>query len=319
MATQGLPEVSVIIPTLRRPKRLAGAARSVLAQAGVPPDAVELLVVDNDPAGSARETVEQLGSAAPFPVRYVAVPEPGIANARNAGVAAARGTLIVFIDDDEEAPPHWLAALVEAERRFDADVVFGPVRARVPESISTHRRYFERFFSRTGPDEAGLTGGYHGCGNSLLRRAALPNPVLPFAAERNEVGGEDDLLFAQMQARGARFAWAPDAWVWEEAVPERLTLRYTLKRAFTYGQGPSVACVSTRPRRWGKLLFWMAVGFGQALVFGAIAAMKWAMGASDRAIPLDRAVQGLGKIFWFSPFRVGIYGAAAVRPRATQP
>jgi glycosyltransferase involved in cell wall biosynthesis len=42
------------------------------------------------------------------------------------------GDLIAFLDDDEEASPGWLAALIETQRRYDADVVFGPVRARAP-------------------------------------------------------------------------------------------------------------------------------------------------------------------------------------------
>ncbi len=70
-----------------------------------------------------------------------------------------------------------------------------------------------------------------------MRRAALPSAE-PFSAERNEIGGEDDLLFQAMEARGARFAWAPGAFVWETPEPSRVTLAYTLKRAFAYGAGP---------------------------------------------------------------------------------
>ena len=35
--------------------------------------------------------------------------------------------------------------------RFKADVVFGAVKARAPESVRLHRDYLEKFFSRTGP------------------------------------------------------------------------------------------------------------------------------------------------------------------------
>ena len=63
-------------------------------------------------------------------MHYVHEPAAGVANARNAGMTQATGGLIAFLDDDEEASPGWLAALIEAQRRFDADVVFGPVRTR---------------------------------------------------------------------------------------------------------------------------------------------------------------------------------------------
>ena len=144
----------------------------------------------------------------------------------------------------------------------------------MPET-ARHRAYLARFFSRVGPEAEGPMPGYFGCGNSLVRRAALPDPVAPFALERNHIGGEDDLLFGHMQAAGARFAWAPDAWVHEDPAPSRLTLRYTLLRAFAYGQGPTEHCASSVPPDRVGVVKWMAIGVGQALVYGAVAAVAW--------------------------------------------
>ncbi len=302
--------VSIIVPTQRRPEGLATAVRSVLRQQGVEPRELELVVVDNDQQPSARPAVEAAGRGAPFPVLYVHEPAAGVANARNAAMAAASGELIAFLDDDEEAPDGWLAALLAAQARYDADVVFGPVRGRAPANVQ-HREYLECFFSREGPAEGGLIDHYHGCGDSLLRRAALPDPHAPFAAERNRSGGEDDLLFGRMQARGARFAWAPDAWVWEDPVPERLNLSYALRRAFAYGQGPSEAAAAADPPDWAGVARWMVIGLGQAAAFGLVALIKWGVHAPDRAVALDRAVRGLGKTFWFGPFQMTFYGRSA--------
>ena len=63
--------------------------------------------------------------------------------------------MIAFLDDDEEAPSGWLAALVGAQRLYDADVVFGPVHARADWDRVGNRVYFERFFSRLGPEASG--------------------------------------------------------------------------------------------------------------------------------------------------------------------
>ncbi|MDP1632735.1 MAG: glycosyltransferase family 2 protein [Caulobacter sp.] len=303
--------ISLVIPTQRRPAGLALALRSVLAQTGVDHAGFELIVADNDGQPSARLAVESAARAAPFPVVYVHEPRPGVANVRNAALKAARGGLIAFLDDDQEAPPGWLAALIDAADRHHADVVFGPVQARAPESVTTHRAYLESFFSRVGPALAGPMPGYFGCGNSLLRRAALSDPDQPFDVGRNSIGGEDDLLFGTMQAAGARFVWAPDAMVWEDPVPERLTLRYTLLRAFAYGQGPSEHCASSTPPDWPGVARWMVIGLGQAAVFGALAAVKWLTGAADRAQTLDRAARGLGKTLWFGPFKINFYGRSA--------
>ena len=302
--------VSLIIPTQRRPQGLACAARSVFAQRGVDPAeyCLELVVVDNDAVPSAQFLVEQLAREAPFLVRYVHEPEPGVANARNAAMAAAKGDLIAFLDDDEEAPPTWLAALLEARERFNADVVFGPVRTRVPAHITRHRAYLEAFFARTGPNRPCLLDRYYGCGDSLLRRAALPDQRQPFSTVRNHIGGEDDMLFGIMQTRGARFAWTPDAWVWEDPVESRLSLAYTLRRAFAYGQGPSAHCAAASPPDRLGVARWMAVGVIQAAGFGLLAAVKWLTGAQDRAEMLDRAARGLGKTLWWGPFKIAFYG-----------
>lgn len=302
------PRISLVIPTQRRLDGLRTAARSTFRQTDVDPATLELVVVDNDQVDSARAVVAILAREAPFHVTYVHEPEPGVANARNAALEQARGELIVFLDDDEEAPEGWLAALLDAQVHYDADVVFGPVRGRAPASVSAHRDYLERFFSRVGPAEPGVIDHYYGCGDSLIRRAALPDPRRPFSAIRNHIGGEDDLLFGEMKARGARFAWTPAAWVWEDPVPSRLTLAYTIPRAFAYGQGPSAACAAAAPRDWLGVCRWMAQGLVQAFVFGALAGVKRLTRAPDYAFTLDRAARGLGKTLWWGPFKLHFYG-----------
>ena len=306
-----MARVTILIPTPRRLGGLAAAARSVLAQAGVDHSELELVIVDNDQVPSAQDVAQTLAGEAPFPVHYVHEPRAGVANARNAGMAKASGAFVAFLDDDEEAPAGWLAALLAAQQAYAADVVFGPVRARAPDSVTSHRDYLERFFSRIGPEQAGVIDHYYGCGDSLLKRSSLPDPVAPFAAERNHIGGEDDMLFGHMRAGGAVFAWEPAAWVWEDPVPDRLTLDYTIRRAFAYGQGPSAHCAAAVPPDRVGVARWMAVGVVQAALFGVVAGFKWLTRAGDRAEWLDRAARGLGKTLWWGPFKIHFYGHTA--------
>jgi len=299
--------VSLIVPTQRRPAGLATALQSLVAQTGVDPGRLELVVADNDAVPSARDFVEAL--TAPFPVRYVHEPRPGVANVRNAALAVASGELIAFLDDDEEAPPDWLSRMLAAMDELGVDVVFGPVRGRAPEGDVRHRAYLEAFFSRTGPDRTQVLDHYHGCGNSLIRRAALPHPTGPFDPARNASGGEDDLLFGQMKAAGAAFGWAAEAFVWEDPAPGRLTLAYTLRRAFAYGQGPSEHAAAEKDPV--GILRWMLVGLAQTALWAPVAGFKWLTGAPDRAAALDRLARGLGKTLWFPPFSQTFYGRAA--------
>jgi len=304
---QNAATISIVIPTQRRPGALTLAARSAMRQTGVEAK-VELVVVDNDVVPSARDAVEALSAESPFPVVYVHEPRSGVANARNAALEQASGDLIAFLDDDEEAPPHWLSALLEVQSAFDADVVFGPVRGRAPGGLIRHRAYLEHFFSRLGPNKPGLIDDPYGCGDSLVRRAALPHPTRPFSPARNKTGGEDDLLFQGMKAAGARFAWAPDAFVWEDPAPERLTLRYALSRAYGYGQGPTCQCAAASPPNWPGVWRWMLIGVGQTFVFGFLALLAAVARTQNRAFAFDRAARGLGKVFWGPPFKLHYYG-----------
>ncbi|MGH6993884.1 MAG: glycosyltransferase, partial [Caulobacteraceae bacterium] len=266
---------------------------------------------DNDVRPSAEPVSIGLRREAPFPLVYVHEPAPGVARARNAAVAAAKGELIAFLDDDEEATEGWLAALLEVQARWRADAVFGPLEARAPKAIAEHRDYFVGFFSRTGPAEDGPIEHHYGCGNSLVRRAAMPDPVQPFRMVRNLIGGEDDLLFGEMRQAGARFAWASAALAFEDPVPERLSLRYTLRRAFAYGQGPTSACaIASPPDRLG-VARWMMIGILQAVFLAPFAAIKWALRSPDRAFVFDRLMRGIGKTLWWGPFKIQFYGRAA--------
>lgn len=299
-------DVAVVIPTLRRPDSLERAVRSVLAQTGVADRLREIIVVDNDPQASARDTAVRLAAGSPCPVIWRHAPRPGVATARNEGLATTTAPLIAFLDDDEAASPGWLAALIDAQAQTGADAVFGPIRGRVPEDTGWPRAYLERFFGREGPDQAQLIDIPHGCGNSLLVRATALPGAAPFNPAANQSGGEDDALFAALKARGGRFGWASDAWVDEFAPPHRATLRYALTRAFAYGQGPSQTAAAARD--WPMVVRWMAIGAAQTVIWGAAALGLMLIASPRRAELLDRCARGLGKLFWMTGFEPHFYG-----------
>ncbi len=303
-------DVAIIVPTLRRRESLERALRSLFALTGVADRVSEIVVVDNDPAGSAEAGVNALRSVAPWPLVYVHAPRPGVATARNTGLAATRAPLIAFLDDDEAASPGWLAALLKAQDATGADAVFGPITGRAPEAETWLKPYLERFFGRAGPETTRLIEAPYGCGNSLMVRAtALPGPA-PFDAATDQAGGEDDALFAALNARGGRFGWAADARVEEFAPPHRATLRYALARAFAYGQGPSQTAAAARD--WPAVLRWMVIGAGQAVVWGAGAAALTLIRSPKRAELYDRTARGVGKLLWMKGFEPHFYGAREV-------
>lgn len=315
-ARSGVTSVCVIIPTFRRCEGLQTALMSVRAQAGLEAVNLSIIVCDNSPEASARTQVAAFTTLADFPVHYIHEPATGVANARNSAVAACTAQLIAFLDDDEEAPPQWLSKLLATQHRFKADVVFGPVTARLPAPDVAHDGYMERFFSRFGPERSGILTHYYGCGNSLIRRDRLPTDQAPFSVAHNNMGGEDDQLFNSLMVGGAVMAWAADAPVFEDVPARRATLAYTLRRAFAYGQGPSYT--AARMHRPFVSLAWMVQGSLQAVLFGL-----WGVGLSlirspKAAARLDKAARGLGKLLWFPPFKIGFYGTALLKTKRTK-
>ena len=302
-----MADVAIIVPTLRRPDSLERALHSLFAQARVGDRVSEIVVVDNDPAGSARGGVEALRAFAPWPLIYVHAPRPGVATARNAGLAATRAPLIAFLDDDEAASAGWLAALLKAQETTGADAVFGPITGRAPEAKPWLKPYLERFFGRDGPERTGLIDTPYGCGNSLMVRATALPGAAPFDSSSDQAGGEDDALFAALRARGGRFGWAAEAMVEEFAPSHRATLRYALARAFAYGQGPSQTAAASRD--WPAVLRWMVIGAGQAVVWGAGAAALTLIRSPNRAELYDRTARGVGKLLWMKGFEPHFYGA----------
>ncbi|NLG26766.1 MAG: glycosyltransferase [Chloroflexi bacterium] len=112
------PLISVIVPTYRRPERLARCLRA-LADQGPNCPAFEALVVD-DGGGLPLEPV-----LAPLrdhlALTLLSAPHGGPAAARNVSIAAAHGALLAFTDDDCLPDPGWLSALAICHaRRPDA-------------------------------------------------------------------------------------------------------------------------------------------------------------------------------------------------------
>jgi len=308
-----VPTISVIIPTFRRAKGLGRALNSVLAQSALNAFYVEVIVCDNSPESSARDFVTAFDQTTDLDIIYVHEPNAGVANARNTAVKAAKGDFIAFLDDDEEAPPHWLEGLMQTQARFNADVVFGPVKARLAQRTPRFQDYFVAFFSRYGPPEDTVLKTYYGCGNSLVRQAALPKDSLPFSIIRNNMGGEDDELFQTLMDQQKIIAWASEAFVYEDVPEPRSRLRYTLRRAFAFGQGP--AYTAMQRGRYLEVILWMIQGLLQGALFCLLGLGAFILQHPKTADLLDKGARGIGKFLWFEPFKFHFYGTALLKTK----
>lgn len=120
------PFVSVIIPTAGRPQWLPRSVKSALS--GMPPGEVEVLVIANGPDTSWQQSLASW-SDCPF-VRAYALPNPNQNEARNYGLAQAKGELVRFLDDDDYLFPEAAAQQYTLMREENIDVCSGPVEIR---------------------------------------------------------------------------------------------------------------------------------------------------------------------------------------------
>lgn len=132
------PRVSIVIGTRNRSALLARALRSLCEPRAEYP--FEIVVVGNACTDDTEQVIDRV-AAKGWPVVYRAEPRPGVSYARNAGVAAARARFIACMDDDQEAAPGWIAAIVRTfQARPDVHFLAGPVTAvwsgAVPQWLS---------------------------------------------------------------------------------------------------------------------------------------------------------------------------------------
>jgi glycosyltransferase involved in cell wall biosynthesis len=106
------PLVSAVIPTHNRPALVVGAVKTALNQTY---QNMEIIVVVDGPDDSTRKA---LGTIADPRIQIITLPQhQGACGARNAGVQAAKGEWIAFLDDDDEWLPRKIERQLSAARR----------------------------------------------------------------------------------------------------------------------------------------------------------------------------------------------------------
>jgi len=223
----GAPDVSVIVPTFRRPEALATLLEALATQTDA--GRFEAVVVD-DGGGIDDRT---LRSASENGVRVLERDHGGPGAARNAGAATARGRFLAFTDDDCEPRPDWVEGL---RRRLEANpgCAFGGriVDARPESTFAIANRVIADHLDRWLND-AGRSPRFYPTMNLGLARDRFLS-IGGFDESFRLAGGEDRELCQRWLDRGGRLAPAPEAVVVHD---HPLDLPGFWRQHMNYGRG----------------------------------------------------------------------------------
>jgi glycosyltransferase involved in cell wall biosynthesis len=187
------PEVSVVVPTWRRPALLERCLEALVRQT-LGPERYEIVVCDDGPDDATRALVERLADAhraRGLCIDYLPITATqGPAGARNAGWRHARGKTIAFTDDDTIPDPHWLEAGLEALAGGSCAAA-GTIVVPLPEQPTDYEA-----------DASGLERAEFATANAFVERAALV-AVNGFDERFTAAWREDsDLQFSLLSAGG---------------------------------------------------------------------------------------------------------------------
>ncbi|MBD2232372.1 glycosyltransferase [Phormidium tenue] len=208
------PSVSVIVPIYNGEADLPGLVERLVSQQ-YPADRVEFLLVDN---GSGDRTPDLLQAAtitaASQGIRLHALTYSAIQSsyaARNAGITAAKGDILVFTDADCQPEPSWLAALVQPFIDHSVGLVAGEIKALPSQN------WLERYADRQGTlsQHNTLNHGFlpYGQTANLAVRAEVLGTVGLFRPHLT-TGGDADLCWRIQQATPWQLVHAANAVVY---------------------------------------------------------------------------------------------------------
>jgi glycosyltransferase involved in cell wall biosynthesis len=249
-----MENIVICIPTFKREKELKRLFSCLLKQQNIPESYnFEILIMNNDEENYAENIINTIHSPF-FDIHCIHVKNRGLSNVRNAAVKwvlERNVKAIIFVDDDEVVPPHWLSNMIEAWKKHKGDIITGPVEQILPSSASR----FVRMFGLLDPQSHSITGkrmSYACSNNTLVSREVLESLGPSFHPALNFTRGEDTLYFHQAHLKGFSIYWDNSIQIEEPTAPERAATRYALRRWFEHGMNRIVINKILYSDEWKK-------------------------------------------------------------------
>jgi succinoglycan biosynthesis protein ExoM len=230
--------VAICVASYCRPeglKRLLDGLNQLIFSKCDTPE-IEVIVVDNDANGSAREICNNQLPQFKWSLQYCIETKRGISFARNHAVAQALSIskhvdFIAFIDDDEVPEQTWLDELLFTQKTYQADVVTGPVIPQFLKSDVPNWVVKGKFFEpKRYPTGHSLKTAF--TNNVLIRTEIIRQLDIIFDESFALTGGEDSHFFMRLYRSGNKFVWADEAIVREYIPQSRTNVKWVLERGY---------------------------------------------------------------------------------------
>ncbi len=227
--------VSVVIPILNAERTLTHCLNA-LAQ--LDPAPLEIVLVDNGSTDGTMGLLEGFASSHKrCLVRILREPREGAAAARNAGLWAAKGEIISFIDSDCAPIPAWLSHLIKPF----TDPTVGAVAGRVTAAqASTTLELFSCLYTLQLPDQPERSsrwtpwrGGYVTANLAVRANILRELKGIDEQSVGGTAAGSDYELCTRLYKRGLDIVYRPEASVMHH---HRTTLLGMLRQGYDYGQ-----------------------------------------------------------------------------------
>ena len=211
------PSASVVVPSFARPELLGCCLRALDRQSHPP---LEVIVVGRTGDERTAGAVAAARAATGLGLEFLHTSAPGHLPPLAAGVAATRGDVVAFLDDDAEPWPDWLGALLRHYR----DPIVGGVGGLVSESANGARSVsrevltigrlgrFDRLGSTSIPERWGARRVHALRGTNMSFRAALLREYRWDARLNGGAATDYEIdLCHWIAARGYELVYDPDA------------------------------------------------------------------------------------------------------------
>lgn len=247
------PVVTIIICTRNRAADLEKTLAS-FASLCVPSDLpAELLIVDNGSTDATPEVARRC-RLPDIPVRYIPEPRPGQCHARNTGLAAARGQIILFTDDDVRVPPNWIEGMCRPIASGEGDAVAGGVV--FPTELERRIPCRAGWFASTSEIPVHSPDRFVGANMAFHRRILSHVPAFDTELGPGALGFGDETLFAMQTIQaGFRLVSRFEVAVEHHFGPTRLTRASMLDTAWRIGRSHAYIAYHWRhvSATWSKL------------------------------------------------------------------